>query len=173
MDLALQAILSIAVVMDYRNGRIKNWLTAAGIAAGCILRLSTGETSVLLLLAGIFFPLLCCGLLFRMHALGAGDIKLFSVIGSFADFQELLSCICFSFVAGAIISLLKLIVNRNLMSSVYCFFQYIRQIYATGTIEKYPGRDDGKRQMHFSAAILIGFLVTKGVEYGEIVVRII
>ncbi len=122
MDLALQAILSIAVVMDYRNGRIKNWLTAAGIAAGCILRLSTGETSVLLLLAGIFFPLLCCGLLFRMHALGAGDIKLFSVIGSFADFQELLSCICFSFVAGAIISLLKLIVNRNLIEQCLWFF---------------------------------------------------
>ena len=173
MDLALQAVLSAAVIMDCRNGRIKNWLTAAGIAAGCTLRILTEETSVFMLLAGICFPVLCCGLLFYIHALGAGDIKLFSVIGSFVPFHELLSCICFSFAAGAVISLWKLIVNRNLLSSVLCFYQYIRQICATGTVEKYPGRDDKKRQLHFSAAILIGFLITKGVEYGEIVGNII
>lgn len=167
MDLALQIILSTAVIMDYRNGRIKNWLIAAGIFTGCILRVLTDEFSVLMFFEGIGFPVLCCGILFRIHALGAGDIKLFSVIGSFTAFHELLSCICFSFVAAAIIALFKLIYNKNLMSSFFCFFHYIRQVCETGIIQKYSGRDDKKRQMHFSVPILIGYFITKGVEYGE------
>lgn len=173
MDLLLQCILSAAVIMDFRNGRIRNWLTGSGIVAGALIRIAAGQTSLAALLTAVCLPVLSCWLLFRMHVLGAGDIKLFCVIGSFSAVRELLVCMFFSFAAGAVISFIRLLIGRNLISSVLSFCNYIHQIYITGTVEKYPLCSDRKHQIHFSAAVMTGFLIMKGVEYGEYIRYII
>lgn len=121
------------------------------------------------ILAGMVFPVICCSALFLIQALGAGDIKLFMVIGSFLDFEYLITCIIFSFAAGAVISFGILLINKNLFESLWNFYRYIQRTITTGKIEYYPGRNKKKQQMHFSIAVLSGFLMTMGVKYGGVV----
>ena len=73
-----------------------------------------------------------------MHALGAGDIKLFSMIGAFISTEQLLQIMLLAFVVGAVIGVLKL-VYRRLFTGYVC----------------------GKlTQIHFSPAVLIAYLIS-------------
>ncbi len=164
----LQGILTVAVISDYRSDKIPNWLIIAGLGCGAVWRILLCGDLWYQVLLGIGCPVIIFYLLFLMRALGAGDIKLFSVVGCFWPFQDLLSCILLSFVAGAVISISKLLIHGQLFESLSCFYLYVRKVYQTKKIEKYPGRNVKQRQMHFSIAIYLGFFLTIGAKYGKI-----
>lgn len=165
MDLMLQMILTAAVIMDFRAGKIKNWLIVLGLSVGCVLQIGVNQIPWYQVAGGMVVPILLFYILFRMHALGAGDIKLFCVIGCFWTFQNLMTCILFSLMAGAAISFSKLLIQRELFHSLTSFYFYIQRVYQKKKILKYPGRETAGHQIHFSVAIFIGFLVTLGVNY--------
>ena len=167
MDILLQGILTAAVIMDFRTGRIRNWFLAAAAAAGAFLRILACGALWYEVLGTAAFPILAFWLLFRMHALGAGDIKLFSVVGCFWSFDRLLFCIFFSFAAGAAASLIRLIAGRELLAGLSSIGSYFQRTFQKKKIEKYPGRDRESHQIRFSAAVYIGFLLTLGVMYGK------
>lgn len=167
-DLTLQVILTLAVISDFKSDKIPNLLIGAGLGCGILWRIGIMGDSWQQILVGIGVPILLCFFLFLIRALGAGDIKLFSVIGCFWPITDLMACILLSFVAGAVISIGKLLIHRQLFESLSCFFHYCLNIYQTHKIEKYPGREIKERQMHFSVAIYLGFLLTMGVTYGEV-----
>jgi prepilin peptidase CpaA len=76
-------VAAIAAITDRRDGTIPNWLTLPAIAAGLALHtLAFGVPG----LRAAMFGLLACGLvpylLFRMEAMGGGDVKLLAAIGA-------------------------------------------------------------------------------------------
>ncbi|MBQ8662573.1 MAG: prepilin peptidase [Eubacterium sp.] len=164
----LQVILTIAVISDIRSDKIPNRLIAVSLGGGIIWRVGIMEVPWYQVALGIGFPICICFFLFLMHALGAGDIKLFSVIGCIWPFTDMALCMLLSFVAGAVISISKLLIHKQFFESLSCFYHYFQTFYQTGKIEKYPGRDVKQRQMHFSVAIYIGFFLTLGVTYGKV-----
>lgn len=165
----LQTFLSAAVIMDWKCGRIRNWLIAAGLICGCAFQLAAGKTSIFQMIISIIVPVFLCGGLFFIHALGAGDIKLLMVVGSFLGISDVVLCTICSFAAGAVVSLIKLLINGNLIESIGCFCHYVQQVYHTKQIIEYPGRKEKRNQIHFSFSILLGFFLTMGVRYGGIV----
>lgn len=80
-------------------------------------------------------------LLFLKRALGAGDIKLFSVAGGFLERRELFYLIIMSFVVAAALSFLKL----------------------AGLWAKKKWNRSERHFIHFSVAILAGYLWCLGV----------
>lgn len=167
-DLVLQIILTVAVISDFRSDKIPNGLIAVGLGSGMIWRLWICEDAWYQVVLGIGCPAAVLFFLFLMHALGAGDIKLFSVIGCFWPIHDLIFCMMLSMVAGAVISISKLLIHKQLLESLSCFYHYVQSVYQTKKVEKYPGRDIKKRQMHFSLAIYIGFFLVLGVKYGKV-----
>lgn len=145
--------------MDIQTGKISNQLIVFGLWMGYIRNLAEyGWNGSFYFLIRIFVPILFFYLLFLMHALGAGDIKLFSVISSCIGIHSLLKVITFSFLAGAVLSLLILLHNKNLFTRLSYFFHYCKIILITKTIVKYDYQSDGKQNLiHFSVAILIGY----------------
>ena len=91
--------------------------------------------------------------------MGAADIKLFSVIGSFVNLRELFYCIVVSFVVGAIFSLLKMVKNRNLYGRIFLGICYISDV-VHGDIKAYEQQEE-ENIIHFSLSILIGVIVVK------------
>ena len=179
----LQVILTIAVISDIRSDKIPNRLIAVSLGGGIIWRVGIMEVPWYQVALGIGFPICICFFLFLMHALGAGDIKLFSALGAVMGpvfiklfsmigciwpFTDMALCMLLSFVAGAVISISKLLIHKQFFESLSCFYHYFQTFYQTGKIEKYPGRDVKQRQMHFSVAIYIGFFLTLGVTYGKV-----
>lgn len=128
----------MAVVMDFGNEKISNRLIVSGLFWGLAFRLlGEGSAALVHFLVNISIPVILLFLLFQMRAVGAGDIKLFSVAGGFLTTEQLLYVMFAAFAAGAVIGLIKLVYRVRTTG------------YQIGTITV----------IHFSTAILIGYFV--------------
>lgn len=124
--------------MDFGNEKISNRLIVSGLFWGLAFRLlGEGSAGVVHFLVNISIPVILLFLLFQMRAVGAGDIKLFSVAGGFLTTKLLLYVMLAAFAAGAAIGLIKLVYRVKTTG------------YQFGTITV----------IHFSTAILIGYFV--------------
>lgn len=162
----LFVVLILAVLWDFKTGKVPNGLIFLGMAGG-ILRLCSlsGLQAVLLQLGAIILPLLLLFPLFRIGVLGAGDIKLFSVMGCFFSFQEELSLIFISFLIGAILGVLFLWKNKNFRERMYYLFSYLKSILVTGHFELYDsyGKSEASNyKIHFTLPMLLGVLLHVG-----------
>lgn len=72
-----------------------------------------GFWGIIYFLWNSFVPIILLFLLFRMRALGAGDIKLFSMIGSMVTFWQLLMCIKWAFLLGGVWVIFRLIIKKD------------------------------------------------------------
>ena len=160
-------LLSIGAVLDIQSFRISNRLIVSGSVFGLFFQiLESGVKGAGVFLLNVSIPVILFYLLFLIRALGAGDIKLFSMIGGIWGFQMLCKTIAVSFLVGAVLSLCKLLYHRNLISRLLVFKGYVRQVLNTGRLSEYPQEVQGKQHViHFSIAILIGYAVAMEVSY--------
>ncbi len=104
----------MAAIMDFTSGQIKNWLIGAGILIGLFFGVSEGGLQDFLFgLAGIAAPIICLGIFFILRLLGAGDIKLLCVIGSFIGPLKILYCMGAAILLGGIIGAIKLLLCKG------------------------------------------------------------
>ena len=164
--LTLYAIIIVAVVQDFRNMRISNRLIIVGfitsLAFGIILG---GVPRVVQILLNISFPVIVLYLLYLLGVLGAGDIKLFSVIGGFTNFKTLTDCMLFAFAVGAVTAVVKMLRNHNLQLSLWkarWFLQDALRGHFTSYRKEWA---EEKNLMHFSVAILLGFVIARARVY--------
>ena len=98
-------------------------------------------------ICGLLVPILILGILFIFRMLGAGDIKLLSVIGSMIGPTKILNCISYSFLIGAVISAALIDFKRHclpanslLITLHQCLFQnrkkrtLLQKRYAVGKL---------------------------------------
>ena len=70
--------------------KISNRLIVCGLIWGLVLKIwGNGYVGILYFILNITIPVVLLFLLFQMHALGAGDIKLFSLVGGFLTTKQL------------------------------------------------------------------------------------
>ena len=140
--------------------KVSNRLILVGICAAIPLRIwSQGVGGIVWILPNIIIPVIVLYLFYLAGIMGAADIKLFSVIGSFVNLRELFDCFVVSFVVGAIFSLLKMVKNRNLYGRIFLGLCYISDVLH-GDIKAYEQQEE-ENIIHFSLAILIGVIVVK------------
>ena len=117
--------------------RISNRLIVSGLMIGFVFRIMTeGITGVFFFVVNILIPVILLYLLFQMRALGAGDIKLFSMLGAYISTELLLRLMFLPFVIGALLGICKII------------YQFAFLKYELGKLT----------QIHFSPAILIAYI---------------
>lgn len=158
-------ILLCAVQSDFAVGKIRNRLILTGLFLGLLLHLPGIDAEELCsMLMGIAVPVLVCWIPFRMHGLGAGDVKLFCVIGCLNGGRSIVYCICISFLLAAGFSVGRLLTQKQLWSSMYGCIRYFQLIVREGKIIPYPERARPGHQFHFSAAVLLGYAAVLGVK---------
>lgn len=120
-------VVAVAALIDLRTGRIPNWLTLGGIAVGLLghgaialasdgprgAALSVG-TALLGAALGAAGPLV----LYRLHALGGGDVKLFAALGVLLGPMLGLEAQLLSFVCAALVLPLRLAWAGNLFETL-------------------------------------------------------
>lgn len=137
-QLTLLTFLSVAVVTDVKEAQISNRLIASGLIWGLAFRImGDGGAGIVHYLVNVSIPVILLFLLFQTRALGAGDIKLFSVAGGFLSTRQLLYMILAAMLAGGVIGVGKLVWE--------------------GKIRGFLGKE--MTFIHFSIAILIGYFV--------------
>jgi len=153
-------LILVAVGMDVKSMRISNRLILIGLGISFIRRLCC--EGIFGVFTGVFlisFPVILLYLLFLAGALGAGDIKLFSLIGGFVNFKELVWCIVYAFLFAAVISVLKMLYHRIFFVSMRNVLHYVIRIFM-GERSAYVPLYETKNRIHFSVAILCGFTVS-------------
>lgn len=153
--------------MDIRSSKISNRLILGGLVTGLLIQvMECGVRGIGVFFINVSIPVILFYLLFLMRVLGAGDIKLFSVIGGIWNLKMLFMVIIVSFLAAAGISFCKMLYHRNFISRLSVFGTYVRQTVFCGRLQKYPMESEGKQHIiHFSITILIGFIMALEVFY--------
>lgn len=157
--LSLVLIVQTAVLCDLDKGRIPNALILAGLGMGFIFQsVSDHFTGIVLFLGGVFLPVLVFGPLYYFRMIGAGDIKLMSVVGAFVGPAACFSCMLWSVLAGGVLSFALILHHRNLFSRLFCLADYIREYRRTGVWKSYLEQVDEHAKFCFSIPVLISVL---------------
>lgn len=125
--------------------RIPNGFILLGAACGIAGSLISGR-ELFSILASMFLAFLLMYPLYRIGAFGAGDVKLFVLIGSFQGIGEATAVLAGAFVIGAGFSFVKLAVERNGRERLRYFLSYLREVGRTGHWKIYG--EDLKRDYH-------------------------
>ena len=149
----------LSALADLKTDRIPNGF----ILLGTIIGISGGVLSgrgLSDILASVLLAFLLMYPLYMIGALGAGDVKLFAMIGSFVAAGEFLAILAGAFVIGAGFLLVKMSAEKNGRERFRYFFSYLHEIRRTGHWKVY-GEDLKqdyhtycKNKIHFAVPIL-------------------
>lgn len=173
---SLLIIISLAVYQDVRSYKIKNSLIGIGLISGALINLlEVGLTKFYPFVIAMGLPILMLFPLFVFKVLGAGDIKLFSVIGCYLGIRPVFKIIIISFFMGGIISIIYLIHTKSFTKRYMHLISYISELKKGNklvinkdkidikNIEIVPyykkERDGREGIIHFSIAILLAVIV--------------
>ena len=158
-DLVLLLFVVTAVVSDFRRMKISNRLIFIGILIALGFRISQyGIREAIYVLWNISFPVILLYLFYLLGALGAGDVKLFSLIGSFVNFKELVWTIVFAFGIAALFSLAKMLQTGLLFAGLKDGGGYLLGVLR-GNRHPYPRCDlDSHNLIHFSLSMALGLV---------------
>lgn len=143
---ALCFLLGIACYYDYRRGKIPNFLLGVMLAAGIALRAAEGGAAEALL----FLPW-CAGVmlllypLFRIGALGAGDVKLYGICAGYLPRDKFLLFLFVSLLIAAIFSLYKMLRESNAIERICYLCEYIAEVVRTGHFGLYMENERERR----------------------------
>lgn len=142
----LVLLLLAAAVLDFYRGKIPNILILIGCCYG-IVRLLYHQ-DILKALPGIVFPVIVLFPLYKIGTIGAGDIKLLSMLGFYFSFMETMFCIFLAFILGAVISIISFIRYENFFERMTYLFSYLKECFDTGHLRYYYLDSQGKQISH-------------------------
>lgn len=153
--------LIVAAAQDIRSGKVSNGLIATGLMAGAAFQLAEhGAVGAYYFLRNISVPVILLYLLFQMRVLGAGDIKLFSMIGGMLTIGELRRCMAYSFIAAGAGSVLFLAIDKERAERLKFAARYLRDCFKTGQVKPYcPPFSSKAFSFAFSVPVLFGVML--------------
>lgn len=160
-------VAGVAVLMDLRSAKVDNgWILFSMGAGFVMLLLDKGPSAIPGFALGAVLPLLLLGGLFIFHMIGAGDIKLFCVLGSVMGMEAVLKCIFISMLTGACISFAILRSEGNFCHRFHYFFSYVKETIETRQIRPYTKRDISSLEcFHFTVPIFLSAVLYAGGVY--------
>lgn len=147
--------VSVAVICDLKDFRIPNELIILGYVNGLFLSIRTyHQTGLLMFLVNGLWPIVVLYIFFLFGALGAGDIKLYSVIATMVGADYTIRIILISLIIGAIYGIVSLVKNRKVILEMVAANCILRRTEKSFCNKKYiPSR------IHFSLCIAMAMLL--------------
>ena len=131
-------ILIAASLVDLIRYRVPNKLIVPALSISLICRLQfQGVTGILPWMVGMVIPIVVCFVFYMCRMIGASDVKIYSVIGSFVDYNQRLAIMIGSLFFGAVMAIGKMIIRRNFSSRFRHFFNYVMQMKEGKAIPPY------------------------------------
>lgn len=155
-----------AVLMDLRTMKVDNgWLLFCTLFGLLMQITESGIQGLGFWCTGLGFPIILLGALFWFRMLGAGDIKLLSVIGGMIGPYKILHCIWYSALIGAGISVAILILTGNIRQRIYCLILFFQEFRETGERKPYYRKGLHLENFHFTVPIFLSVLLYAGGVY--------
>jgi prepilin peptidase CpaA len=125
IEVLLLIVVLAAAVYDVRYRRIPNWISVGGIALGVLSNsLRYGIPGLLFALAGFALGFGLYFLLYVIHAMGAGDVKLMGAIGALVGWKNWIAIFVIAAIVGGIMAMI-LIVARSRVKKTFWNIGYL------------------------------------------------
>lgn len=163
----LLLLLLVAAVHDVRTRRIPNALIFTGIVAGLsfnsLLPAGMGGLGVSASLAGLAAGLLLLLPLHLFRAMGAGDVKLMSMIGSFLGVAEVMHVFIYVLLAGGLLAMGMIWMRRKPQAiAVKLRNMRVAGSLPTGPVPPREGLDDFARVPAKTVTLPYGVAIALG-----------
>lgn len=120
-----------ASVCDLYRYRVPNAIVCIGLALSLYRNLWLYGISGLWYFAlNCLIPFVVCFIFYLLHMFGAGDIKLFSIISSYYGFKFCFRVMIVSLFIGALLSIFKMIQEKNFIHRFRYFSEYLKKLTA-------------------------------------------
>lgn len=131
-------LLGIACCYDYRSGRIPNFLVLIMFVMGwgCDA-VTAGSWGMISFLIGCVGVMLLLYPLYKIGALGAGDVKLYGVCAGYFPKDKVLLFLFLSLLIAAIISVMKMIKESNAIERISYLCEYLLGVLQSGNFRLY------------------------------------
>ena len=160
MNIWILLFIILAVIYDYRDFQIPNWLNGIGACITLILAGICGM-KVMDITAGVLIVFASCGLLFYIGCLGGGDVKLLMVC-AISIGRAMPRFLILSFICNGIYAVIFLWKRKNFHLRLFRLFQYVTQCKDNKRVLMYETENgdlmkDG--MIHFSFGILAAYMI--------------
>jgi prepilin peptidase CpaA len=113
IHILLAVTVIAAAAIDLRSRQIPNWLTLSGVCAGLLLNgYVSGLPGVGKSLAGIFVGFGVYFVLYRLRAIGGGDVKLMAAVGAIVGPGTWIAVFLATAIAGGVLAI-ALMISRG------------------------------------------------------------
>jgi prepilin peptidase CpaA len=113
--IVVAALVVVAAAIDIKRHRIPNGLVFFGALVGCALQFAAfGWGGVMAALGGMGLGLVMLAPLYLMGAMGAGDVKLLAMVGSYLGAAGVFAAALLAFVAGGVLAVAVALRHRAL-----------------------------------------------------------
>lgn len=134
----LIGVFSVAIFTDWRFYRIPNVCVGAGALTGLImtfvsdsaLGLAAAAASMVIIFLA-FYPFYLLG------GVGAGDIKLFMMVGCYMKGDAMVHYLLVTMLMAAVCSILKMLAYKESRERLFYLMRYIKKAVLTGTMDEY------------------------------------
>lgn len=161
-------LIVLALISDIRTYKVKNELILFFVIIGTTTNiLLEGINGLKFSLCGMITPIIILFILYALRMLGAGDIKLFSAVGTVMGAGFVINAMAYSFIFGGIIALGVMFVNKNGRQRLKYLRQYIKACFLSFSLLPYTdlsNKNDGAK-FRFTYAIACGVLLEISVSY--------
>ena len=152
-----------AAWMDLRQTKVRNgwllfWLTVN--VSGQVIR--AGSEGMMRSCSGMMIPLLLLFPFFYLRMLGAGDIKTLAVLGGFLGPSAILSCLFFTFLFGAVLSLFTFLLDGGFRERMRFLSEWLQDYLQTGRRRPYLRPGLREESLHMTIPILMAVLMWAG-----------
>lgn len=155
----LLCFTAAAVLSDLKSGRIPNGIIAAGLMCAAAYQIyDKNAAGFLLCLGGAILPVLFFGIFFYFRMIGAGDVKLLCMAGSFFGPSGCFDCIVQAILWGGLISAGIMLYRGNLVRRVSYFTGYVSRCSGKDHWEPYLEKTGEDARFCFSVPILLGVI---------------
>ena len=165
----LIGLLSIAAISDVRTGRIPNWLVFSGVlyalAYNALNPVYPRDSGILFALGGLSVGLVAFLPGYLLRVLGAGDVKLMAMVGSFIGTWAAVEAVLASLITGGMLAVVLSLYSGRLplmLRNVVGLFHGTVLTFATvpSGLTIQGGRSAGKMPYGLAIALgTIGYLV--------------
>lgn len=142
------SLLLMATIFDVRSRHIPNWLVACGTIIGIVYSgLSPYGIGTIGSLGGLAIGLVTFTPFYLLRAMGAGDVKLMAMVGTYLGPTSTFSAVLTVFIAGGLLAVAAAIRN----GAMTALMENVRSMMTDFTFKAMSGSAISVKQPHISA----------------------
>lgn len=121
VEVVLIVLVLAAAVYDVRYRRIPNWISVSGAVIGLALNtfLYSGLPGLIFSAKGLALGFGLYFVLYALHAMGAGDVKLMGAVGSLVGWEDWFAIFLVTAILGGVLALLVMVLRGRVKKTIW------------------------------------------------------